>query len=85
MNPLFIQSYIQAAASRLLPPMLPCHDPAARLTGMMGMSEAETQAYAPIMQKFEHMGLPMIGDLLMMPPNEPNPQKQMKIAKDLPG
>jgi predicted glycoside hydrolase/deacetylase ChbG (UPF0249 family) len=83
MNPLFIQSYIQAAASRLLPPMLPRL--AARGAEMMGMSETEMQAYAPIMQQFENMGLPMVDGILMMPLDEPNEQKQMEIAKDLLG
>jgi predicted glycoside hydrolase/deacetylase ChbG (UPF0249 family) len=83
MNPLFIQSYIQAAASRLLPPMLPRLD--AQGAEMMGMSPAEMQAYAPVMQQLEKMGLPMVDGILMMPLDEPSEQKQMEIARHLLG
>ncbi len=81
MNPKFIQSYVQAAASRLLPPMLPRLG--AQGAEMLGMSEAEVQAYAPIMQQLESMGIPMMDGILMMPLDEPDPQKQMEVAKDL--
>jgi predicted glycoside hydrolase/deacetylase ChbG (UPF0249 family) len=83
MNPLFIQSYIQAAASRLLPPMLPRLD--AQGAEMMGMSPAEMQAYVPVMQQLEKMGLPMVDGILMMPLDEPSEQKQMEIARHLLG
>jgi chitin disaccharide deacetylase len=83
MSPLFIQSYIQAASSRLLPSMLP------RLTAkgieLMGMGEQERLAYMPIMQMLESIGLPMLDGLLSMPLNEPNESTQMEIAKDLLG
>lgn len=52
---------------------------------MLGMSAAEMQAYAPIMQQLENMGLPMLDGILSMPLDEPNGQKQMEIAKDLLG
>jgi chitin disaccharide deacetylase len=58
MNPLFIQSYIQAASSRLLPNMLPRLD--ARGVEMMGVGEQERVMYLPIMQALESMGLPML-------------------------
>ena len=65
MNPSFIQSYVQAASSRLLPNMLP------RLTAkgieMMGVSEQEMVAYAPIMDMLESMGIPMVDGILAMP------------------
>ena len=65
MSPLYIQSYIQAAASRLLPNMLPRLD--AEGIGMMGAGEAERIAYAPIMQQLETMGVPMVNGILGMP------------------
>ena len=65
MNPLFIQSYIQAAASRLLPNMLPRLD--AEGIGMMGAGEEERIAYAPIMQQLETMGVPVVDGILSMP------------------
>ena len=65
MNPLFIQSYIQAAASRLLPNMLPRLDAAG--IGMMGAGEEERIAYAPIMQQLETMGVPMVDGILSLP------------------
>jgi predicted glycoside hydrolase/deacetylase ChbG (UPF0249 family) len=83
MNPLFIQSYIQSAASRLLPSMLPRTD--AQGLEMMGTSAEELQVYAPIMQQLESMGLPMLNGLLSMPLNEPGESTQMEIAKDLLG
>jgi predicted glycoside hydrolase/deacetylase ChbG (UPF0249 family) len=83
MSPLFIQSYIQAAASRLLPSMLPRTD--AKGIDMMGISANEMQAYEPVMQQLEKMGVPMLEGLVSMPLNEPNPDGQMEIAKDLLG
>jgi predicted glycoside hydrolase/deacetylase ChbG (UPF0249 family) len=83
MSPLFVQSYIQAASSRLLPSMLP------RLTAkgieMMGVGEQERLAYMPVMQMLESMGVPMLDGLLAMPLNEPDETVQMEIAKDLLG
>jgi predicted glycoside hydrolase/deacetylase ChbG (UPF0249 family) len=65
MNPLFIQTYIKSAASRLLPNMLP----RASATGMemMGISAKELQIYAPIMQYLESQGIPMLDGLFAMP------------------
>lgn len=83
MSPLFIQSYIQAAANRLLPNMLPRPD--AQGVEMMGIHETEMQAYAPVIQQLENMGLPLLDGMLSMPLNEPDEQKQMEIAKDLLG
>ncbi len=81
MNPKFIQSYIQAAASRLLPNMLPRMD--AKGMEMVGMSANERQAYEPILQQIESMGVPMLEGLASMPLDQPN--GQMEIAKDLLG
>lgn len=65
MNPRFIQSYVQAGASRLLPNMLP------RLTAkgmeMMGVDEQERIAYMPIMDMLETMGVPMLDGILSLP------------------
>jgi chitin disaccharide deacetylase len=50
---------------------------------MVGMSEAERQAYAPVMQQLENMGIPMLNGLLSMPLDEPHEQIQMETARDL--
>ncbi len=65
MSPLFIQSYIQSAATRLLPNMLP----RVNATGveMMGIGAEELQSYAPIMQQLESQGIPMLDGLFAMP------------------
>jgi predicted glycoside hydrolase/deacetylase ChbG (UPF0249 family) len=81
MNPLFIQSYIQAASSRLLPSMLPRLD--AKGVEIMGVGEQERIMYMPIMQMLESMGLPMLNGLLSMPLNEPSQPAQMEIARQL--
>jgi predicted glycoside hydrolase/deacetylase ChbG (UPF0249 family) len=83
MNPLYIQYYVQAASSRLLPSMLPRLD--AKGIEMMGVGEQERVAYMPIMQMLESMGLPMLDGLLSMPLNEPGESKQMETARELLG
>ena len=83
MSPLFIQSYIQAAASRRLPNMLPRID--AQGMEITGMSDVELKVYEPIMNQLLEAGIPMLEGLLSMPLNEPNPDGQMEIAKDLLG
>jgi predicted glycoside hydrolase/deacetylase ChbG (UPF0249 family) len=83
LSPLFIQSYIQAAASRLLPSMLPRID--AKGLETMGPGTEELQVYAPIMQQLETMGVPMLNGLLSMPLNEPSEQIQMETARELLG
>lgn len=81
MNPKFIQSYIQAAASRLLPPMLPRIE--AEGMDFMGLSDEEKITYMPLMQQFETMGIPMIDGLLGLPLDQPD--GQMEIAKNILG
>jgi predicted glycoside hydrolase/deacetylase ChbG (UPF0249 family) len=81
MNPRFIQYYIQAAASRRLPSMLPRLQ--AKGVDLMNLSPEETQLYGPVMHQLENMGLPMLDGLLFMPLDQPN--GQMEIAKDLLG
>lgn len=83
MSPLFIQSYIQAAASRRLPNMLPRID--AQGMEITGMSEGELRVYEPIMNQLLEAGTPMLEGLLAMPLNEPNPDGQMETAKHLLG
>lgn len=65
MDPKFIQTYVQAASSRLLPNMLP------RLSvkgiEMMGVGEEERVAYTPIMDALENMGVPMVDGIFSMP------------------
>jgi hypothetical protein len=65
MNPLFIQSYIQAAASRRLPNMLP--RTSAKGIEMMGIHEDELRTYEPIMAQLESMGIPMLEGIVSMP------------------
>ena len=65
MNPLFIQSYIQAGASRLLPNMLPRLD--SKGIDMMGVGDEEQITYAPIMQQVETIGVPMVDGILSLP------------------
>ena len=81
MSPLFIQSYIQAAARRQLPNMLPRID--AHGMEITGMSEAELKVYEPIMNQLLEAGIPMLEGLLSLPLDEPN--GQMESAKDLLG
>lgn len=83
MNPLFIQSYLQAGASRLLPNLLPRMD--AQGMQLMGAGEEIMQAYAPIVQQLEGMGLPLMNGLLAMQLDEPSQQIQMETAKELLG
>jgi chitin disaccharide deacetylase len=65
MSPLFIQSYIQAAASRRLPNMLPRTD--AKGMQMMEVNEDKLRMYEPIMQQLERMGVPMLEGIIGMP------------------
>ncbi|MCI0550571.1 MAG: polysaccharide deacetylase family protein [Anaerolineae bacterium] len=81
MNPLFIQSYIQAAASRGLPNMLPRID--AKGMDMMGISENERNVYEPMVDQLLEAGIPMLEGLISMPLDEPNPDGQMEIVKRL--
>jgi predicted glycoside hydrolase/deacetylase ChbG (UPF0249 family) len=65
MNSRFIQSYIQAAASRQLPNMLPRTN--AKGIEMMGVSSEELIMYEPIMAQLESMGIPMLEGIVSMP------------------
>jgi predicted glycoside hydrolase/deacetylase ChbG (UPF0249 family) len=65
MNPKYIQSYIQAASSRLLPNFLP----RLNATGidLMGVNDEEQVKYAPVMEMMESIGVPMMDGILGMP------------------
>ncbi len=79
MNPLFIQSYIQAAGSRRLPNMLPRLN--AKGVDMMGIGSDEQAMYAPIMQQLEAMGIPMLEGIVAMPLEHGN--DHIGIARNL--
>jgi predicted glycoside hydrolase/deacetylase ChbG (UPF0249 family) len=65
MNPKFIQSYVQAAAGRLLPNMLPRLD--AKGLDLMSPDDEERAKYLPIMFQLETLGVPMVDGILGMP------------------
>ena len=65
MNPKFIQSYIQAAAKRLLPSMLPHLN--AKGMDLMSLKEEEKVAYMPVLEMLESMGIPMVDGILGLP------------------
>ncbi len=65
LNSLFIQTYIQAAASRLLPNMLPRTN--AKGIEMMGASSEELMIHEPIMAQLESMGIPTLEGIVAMP------------------
>jgi predicted glycoside hydrolase/deacetylase ChbG (UPF0249 family) len=81
MHPLFIQSYVQAAAKRLMPSMLP------RLTAKgierMGVGEKEAREYAPIMEMLESLGIPMLDGIFAMPLE--HDRDHIEVAKRLLG
>jgi len=81
MHPKFIQTYIQAAGGRALPNMLPRLDAVG--IEVMGISEADRVAYAPIMEMLEGVGVPTLNGIMSMPLDQPN--GQMEIAKKLLG
>ena len=83
MSPLFIRSYIQAAASRSLPNMLPRID--AKGINFMMAGENDRRNYEPIMNQLLEAGVPMLEGLVGMPLDEPNAGQQMEIAKQLLG
>jgi chitin disaccharide deacetylase len=79
MHPKFIQSYLQAGTSRLIPNMLP----RASATGfwMIGEGETAPEVYIPILQQLEAQGLPMIDSLASMPLE--HDQDHIGLAKKL--
>ncbi|HMZ08061.1 MAG TPA: polysaccharide deacetylase family protein [Anaerolineales bacterium] len=81
MHPKFIQTYIQAAGGKALPNMLPRLD--AMGIEVMGISDADRVAYAPIMEMLEGIGVPTLNGIMSMPLDQPD--GQMEIAKTLLG
>jgi predicted glycoside hydrolase/deacetylase ChbG (UPF0249 family) len=66
LHPRFVQSYVQAGMSRLIPNMLP--RASAQGFDSMGIDEATMAMYAPILQQLETQGLPMLDGLFALPP-----------------
>jgi predicted glycoside hydrolase/deacetylase ChbG (UPF0249 family) len=79
MHPKFIQSYVQAAASRLLPNMLPRLNKQVMET--MEMKEEEVSQYVPMMEVLESLGIPMIDAIFFMPLNHGD--NHIEIARRL--
>jgi len=79
MFPSFAQSYVQAAAGRLLPAMIP------RLTArgfdILSMNSDELASVSTILQALEHQGLPMVDGLFAMPLDDPH--NHINVAKKL--
>jgi hypothetical protein len=63
MNPLFIQSYIQAASSRLLPSLLS----RSSSQGISLMGAGEQEKIIPLLQQIEELGVPMVDGIFSMP------------------
>jgi chitin disaccharide deacetylase len=80
MNLRFLQSYIRAAVSRLLPGLLSRIN--AKGLDLVGDSDEEVQAYGAIIQPLEDMGIPTMDALLAMPLDEPDARKQMELARE---
>ncbi len=81
LHPKFIQTYIQAAAGRALPNMLPGLN--AMGIEAMGIRKDDLFAYTPIMEMLQETGVPTLNGILSMPLDQPN--GQMEIAKQLLG
>jgi chitin disaccharide deacetylase len=78
-HPNFVQSYLQAGMSRLIPNMLP--RATARGFDMMGMDESALAMYTPILQQLEAQGIPMLDGLFSMPLEHDN--DHIGVAKKL--
>lgn len=78
LHPQFIQSYLQAALARGIPPMLPRLD----AKGLEGrLSEAEKAAYAPVLEQIAAQGVPLLDGLYGMPLSGEG--DHLEIAKQL--
>jgi len=64
-DPKFVQSYLQAGMSRLVPNMLP--RASAKGFDMVGIDEQALAMYTPILDQLENQGLPMLDGLFAMP------------------
>jgi len=65
LDPKFIQHYLQAGASRLIPNMLP--RASAKGFDMVGVDEQALGMFTPILDQLENQGLPMLDGLFAMP------------------
>jgi predicted glycoside hydrolase/deacetylase ChbG (UPF0249 family) len=65
MHPKFVQSYLQAGMSRLLPNMLP--RVGAQGIDMMGVDEQSLALYASTLNQLEAQGVPMLDGIFSMP------------------
>ncbi len=64
-HPNFVQAYLQAGVSRLIPAMLP--RASAKGFDMIGIDDASMAVYAPILTQLEAQGVPMLDGLFAMP------------------
>lgn len=64
-HPKYVQSYLQAGLSKMVPVMLP--RTTAKGIEMMGIDEPTLQTYAPILAQLEAQGVPMLDGLFAMP------------------
>ena len=78
-DPKFVQHYLQAGASRLIPNMLP--RASAKGFDMMGIDEQALAVYTPILNQLESQGLPMLDGLFGMPLDHDN--DHINVAKKL--
>jgi hypothetical protein len=83
MHPNFVQHYLMAGASRLIPNMLP--RASARGFSMMGIHEEALAVYTPILNQLESQGMVMLDGLFSMPLNNPSVEENITIAKKLLG
>jgi chitin disaccharide deacetylase len=81
LHPNFVQSYVTAAATRLLPSMLP--RASAKGFDMMGVNAESMAVYGPILSQLEAQGLPMLDGLFGMPLHDD--KDHINIAKKLLG
>ena len=78
-NPKFVQLYLQAGTSRLIPNMLP--RASAKGFDMMGIDDQALAMYTPILDQLENQGLPMLDGLFAMPLEHDN--DHIGVAKKL--
>lgn len=80
-HPKFVQSYLMAGTSRLIPNMLP--RASARGFHLTGNDEAALSAYYPILNQLESQGLIMLDGLFGMPLDNPGVEENIAIAKKI--
>jgi len=81
MHPSFVQSYLQAGASRLIPNMLP--RASAQGFWMMGIHDETLAVYMPILQQLEAQGFPMLDGLFSMTLDDTDVDSTIAYAKKL--